>query len=73
MITRQSVSVIEALFNANASLNTGEDECVLYREDMEALLDHIEDLEYEVSRLKGTAEHTHPVAALYAALNQRAE
>ena len=73
MITQRVSATAEALFNARSSLATGEDECVLYREDVEALLDHIDDLEYEVSQLKGTAQHTHPVAALYAALNQRAE
>lgn len=69
MITQQSVSVIEAVFNADASLATGEDECVLYREDLEALLDHISDLEYEQARLRGTAQ----LADLHAAFERRAD
>jgi len=73
MITQRAGVTAEALFNTNASLATGEDECVLYREDLEALLEHIEDLEFEVSRLRGTDQHTHPIAALYEAFNQRAE
>jgi len=73
VITKQSASVIEAVFNARSGLATCEDECVLYREDMVALLDHISNLEYEVSRLKGTIQHEYPIAALYEAFNRRVE
>jgi len=72
-ITQRASATAEALFNANASLSTCEPECVLYREDLVALLDHVEDLKYEVSKLKGTAQHTHPVAFLHSALNRRAD
>lgn len=63
----------EALFNAGSSLATGSDECVLYREDLKALVEHVVNLGFEVDRLKGTAYVTHPVATLYEALNRRAD
>jgi len=73
MITQRVSATQEAVFNANSSLATGEDECVLYREDVEALLDHVENLEYEVSKLKGDTRLKYPVATLYEALNRRAD
>lgn len=49
-----STSFSEAKANAEASLTTNSIECVLYRADLEALLDHIGNLEFEASRLTGT-------------------
>jgi hypothetical protein len=40
---------------------------------MVALLGHIGNLEFEVSRLKGTIQHEYPIAALYEAFNRRVE
>lgn len=70
MIT-QRVSATNAIANANSSLATASPECVLYREELMALLDHIGDLEFEISKLKGTVHLTHPVAVLYGAIAGR--
>ena len=43
-----------AIAYAEECLSTGLTEHVLQREDVEALLDHISNLEYEVFKLKGT-------------------
>lgn len=48
-----SVSVAEALYNANVVLTDPHWDS-LGREDVEVLLEHIGNLEFEVSRLKGT-------------------
>ena len=48
------ITATEAKANAEASLTTGSIKCVLYREDLEALLSHIGNLEFEASRLTGT-------------------
>jgi len=73
VITQRASATAEAVFNARFTLSTCEPECVLYREDMVALLDHIGNLEFEVSRLKGTIQHEYPIAALYEAFNRRVD
>jgi len=60
--------VIEAMFNANVALT---DPCwdSLGREDVGVLLDYIDNLEFEVRRLKGTSQ----IMDLHEAFNRRAD
>jgi hypothetical protein len=70
----QGASVASVVFEPEDGLVPGSSVCVLVRRiDLKDLLDHIDDLEFEVSKLKGTARLTHPAAVLHEALNRRAE
>ena len=66
----QGASVAEAIFNSEDGLQQGDAPLILVRrDDLKILLDLVENLEFEVARLKGT----HQLADLHAAFNRRAD
>jgi len=65
----RSEGVTRAIAEANSGIGRGQAWIDLYRWDVQALLDHISDLEFEVSKLKGTSH----LATLHRAFNRRAD
>ena len=71
----QGASVADVAFELEGDVfPEGDSTYVLVRRvDLSILLTQIDNLEFELSRSRGTAQHTHPVADLFEALNRRAD
>jgi hypothetical protein len=72
--TQRSASVAEAISHAELILMfNSSSSSMVHHAELATLLDYIYNLEFDISKMKGTSRLTHPAAVLHEALNRRAD